>query len=207
MGYFVIGIAALALLLTLSASSAGDSVATLLVDLNKSQPDWFPDLSTCPAALIPRQQVQMTYLGDRCMVNAQQCLDLCESADANACYALALAVQSVDEGPLSEALFLRSCSLGAVSGCTNRAAAIIKDDPECSIRTFELACALQDPWGCTMLGSFLSLGFGMDRDTDRALEVLRGSCRLGEVDEACRYAKSIIARIRNAEEERGAPHE
>ena len=71
-------------------------------------------------------------------------------------------------------------------------------DAQCVVRTFELTCARQDPWGCQMLGLVLARGFGVMQDFDRALQVLLDACRLGEDDPACEAAHMIETEIREA---------
>ncbi len=185
----------LTLLLACASGYANDSLTALTHELKQTTPDWFPAVSVCPADVIPAREVDVNYLGERCVGMPERCLKRCQFEDANACYALALAIQTVDDGPLADALFLRACTLGVVSGCTNRAAGMLDDDLRCSIRTFEQTCELRDPWGCTMLGLYLSIGEGIEKDTERALRVMQGSCRYGEADEACQYARSLRERI------------
>jgi hypothetical protein len=104
----------------------------------------------------------------------------------------------------SEALFLRACSLGIASGCTNRAAGIMMDEEhrpgalECASRTFDAMCQRDDPWACTMLAFNLERGLGIARDLTRALEVLPGGCRLGVEDEACQHALEVKKEIEAA---------
>lgn len=102
---------------------------------------------------------------------------------------------------LGEALYLRACRLGVTSGCTNRAAGILvqeadrPDGETCAARTFELTCARRDPWGCTMLGNALMKGQGIAQDLARARQILAGSCRLGEADDACRAARELMGAL------------
>lgn len=103
----------------------------------------------------------------------------------------------------SEALFLRACKLGIVSGCTNRAAAMInlKADDEkavkCAVDTFEKTCEQDDPWGCTMFAYALVAGQGgRPKDLDKALQVLSKSCKYGIGDDACQAANKLAEEIK-----------
>jgi hypothetical protein len=166
--------------------------------------DPFPD-SACPANVFPPMEREVTYLSEHCQPELSQCLGPCEQGDANACYAAALKIQEMG-GPeaRSEALFLRSCSLGIPSGCTNRAAGIMKLEEhrpgalECATRTFEAMCQRADPWACTMFAFNLATGAGVARDLTRALEALPGGCRLGPDDSACKHALQLKKQIDEA---------
>jgi TPR repeat protein len=122
----------------------------------------------------------------------------CLRGDGNACYAAALRVQELGRTETdSEYLFLRACRLGIASGCTNRAAGIMKLEEnragalECATQTFDAMCKLADPWACSMLALNLWKGLGTKRDLTRALQVLSGSCRDGEDDPACQAAVKL----------------
>ena len=102
----------------------------------------------------------------------------------------------------SEALFLKACSLGSVSACTNRAAGIQKIEGDkgldCALRTYEKACELEDPWACTMLGFHLADGKGVEKDLQGALQVIQKSCLYGDQDPACRNALILKKQIETA---------
>src|SRR5262249_32146117 len=98
--------------------------------------------------------------------------------------------------PVSEALFLKACTLGVVSGCTNRAANMHRPIGDaCAVRTFQSACDRNDPWACTMIGFHLIRGIGIAKDRERARQALAKSCRYGEDDPACEYAKRLLKEI------------
>jgi hypothetical protein len=103
-------------------------------------------------------------------------------------------LQKIRDNPVSEALFLRACTLGIVSGCTNRAAGMDRPDA-CAIRTFQVGCDRDDPWACTMIGFHLIRGIGIAQDRERARQALAKSCRFGEDDPACEYAKRLLNEI------------
>ncbi|MBO0755581.1 MAG: sel1 repeat family protein, partial [Bradyrhizobiaceae bacterium] len=107
-----------------------------------------------------------------------------------------LVLQKVRNNPVSEALFLKACGLGIVSGCTNRAAGMEDSGhSSCITQTFQRACDYNDPWACTMFGFHLSRGIGVAQDRERARQVLSKSCRFGETDQACSYARRLLKEI------------
>jgi TPR repeat protein len=168
----------------------------------KRQPAWLFPAGECPSDVASPQEMPVKYTGERCAPDARACLDECHRGDGNACYALALFVQQLHSDEVGEeALFLRACRLGIVSGCTNRAAYIVRVEPasdarlRCAARTFEMTCDREDPWGCTMLGELLSQGKGLPRNLDRALRVLRKGCTFGDSDPACQQAKLLEQQI------------
>lgn len=139
------------------------------------------------------------YLSEGCADNPKSCLEKCKKDDGNACYSLALLIQKnrdiQDEN--SEALFLRSCKLGIVSGCTNRAAGIYElasknsEKTKCAVDTFEKTCSLEDAWGCTMFGSVLASGDGRKKNTTEALTYFSKACAKNEKAEACQRARQF----------------
>ena len=169
----------------------------------QTRPFWLFGWERCPADVMPATEAPFRSLEKLCEGDLSACLDRCQGRDASACYWAALRVQGLrrDEAA-SEALFLRACSLGVVSGCTNRAAGMTKDGTEgeavtrCAVRTFERTCHANDPWGCTMFGFHLIKGLGIDRDPDRAARVLRLACaRFGEEDPACARAQELLEQL------------
>jgi hypothetical protein len=165
----------------------------------RDHPTWLFPAEECPADVMPRSEVTLRYPKGRCKPHLQSCLDDCASHDANACYALALAAQELKtDNAIAEALFLRACRLGMVSGCTNRAAGMVVLEPDnprstpCAVRTYEMTCASDDAWGCTMYGYHLMAGKGVPQDLDQAARVLPKGCRHGPEDAACRKATSFI---------------
>jgi TPR repeat protein len=65
----------------------------------------------------------------------------------------------------------------------------------CAIQTYQRACDYNDPWACTMLGFHLLRGIGIPKDHERARQVLSKSCRFGESDKACAYARGLMGEI------------
>jgi TPR repeat protein len=121
----------------------------------------------------------------------------CERGRATSCYSAAIEMQGVDpkQLPAVQALFLRACSLGNSSACTN-AAAGRKTLDACSVRTFDQTCAQTgDPWGCAMLGMALARGEGIARDLERARTVLRKACAQATDDPACAAATQLLGQI------------
>lgn len=193
--------------LALSPASAqapsGDENTALAEFIKKhtdAPPPWLDDLKLCPADHMPAAPGDSARSETDCSSKPDQCLTDCDAEDQSACISLALAVQTAGAEALSEALFFRACKLGAPSGCTNRAAAMLEVDFDCGVRTFGKTCSQEDPWGCTMLGSFLALGKGMPANPELARRVLAGSCKYGESDPACQAAMSILDAIAEPQE-------
>lgn len=169
----------------------------------QAEPDWLFPVDTCPLEVMPDFEKDSNYVAENCENEPSKCLEKCKDENGNACYALALFLQDKygHEQTESEPLFLRSCKLGIVSGCTNRAAAMFNlqgDEPEavkCSVDTFEKTCEKDDAWGCTMYGMVLMDGISRPQNLDEALKVLAKSCKYGIEDEACQRAKSLEKEI------------
>jgi hypothetical protein len=172
------------------------------LQLLRRRPAWLFPAAECPADVAASREETTTYLSEACVPDLSTCLDRCRTGESNACYASALRVQELARDTVgSEALFLRACRLGTMSGCTNRAAGIVTHEPEyrggdeCATRTFRTMCDRQDPWACAMFGFHLKLGRGVEQDLDRALVVLRKTCSLDKDDPACHAALELIADI------------
>ncbi|MCC8963976.1 sel1 repeat family protein [Bradyrhizobium sp. Pear76] len=181
--------------LVTSPAGATDG-AKIVEQLEASWPDWLPNLDQCPADLMPSRAGPSDFSVERCTASTDQCLDRCRVGDGNDCYAAALVLQRAGGSRVSEALFLKACALGIVSGCTNRAAGMDSGQgTSCAVRTFQLGCDRKDPWACTMSAFHLIRGIGVDRDIDRARNALAQSCHLGEDDEACIYGKALLKEI------------
>ena len=165
----------------------------------RPRPAWLFPFTQCPADVFPGANTPVNYGGYACASHLDACLEQCRSNDASACYLAALRAQEV-KAPMdySEALFLKACSLGVASGCTNRAAGMIVNESNtsnlwaCANRTFEAMCNQDDPWACTMWGHSLLLGRSVQRDVARAREVLPKGCLLGEDDPACEAARKLL---------------
>ena len=162
-------------------------------------PDWLPRAEQCPAEAMPANAGAPAFSIEGCTAAVEQCFDRCRAGNAGDCYSAALVLQrTIKTGPLSDALFLRACKLGAASGCTNVAASMEDSgDFACPNRTYELACGQDDPWACTMMGFHLIRGIGVPKDNYRALRFLAKSCRFGDTDEACVQAKAFLKEIKD----------
>ena len=155
----------------------------------------------CPVELIQKQDIEFFNETSVCEKNENRCLKLCLNGSSDHCFGLANHFNKSDEtsGAFARPLYAKSCQLGLVSSCTNVAAGIKNDDgleeAQCYTKTFEKTCKLDDPWGCTMFAVSLIYGDGVDRDLDKALLVMRGSCRFGETDRACSTAMELASEI------------
>lgn len=171
----------------------------------EAKPNWlFSEIDFCKLDVFPKTVNEKGYLPNSCNKDATVCLNNCKNNDGRACYTLAVLIQmkKSPEQDYSEALFLRACKLGVISGCTNRAARIMNDKPDdektvkCAVDTFEKTCEKDDPWGCAMFGFALYLGKGRPQDLEKALKILPKACKFGEIDEACQMANQIIDEIK-----------
>jgi len=173
-----------------------------IADRIATKKEWVATAKACPAALMAKPGAQVPVGEDSCKVAVTACFSRCEKGDGPACYWLAYQLQTAGAAPAAyETLFQRSCKLGIVSGCTNHAAAL-SDDPawqSCAVKTFEQGCTYDDPWACTMLALHLSRGIGVAVDRQRALKVLEKSCKYGDDDSACQYAKQMRRQIEQAQ--------
>ena len=165
-----------------------------------ARPDWLLPSDDCPADVVPERD-DARVVADLCLPRLLNCLSGCEDGDDTLCQSAALAVQDLGDPDGAEALFLRACRLGNMSGCTNRAAGILtygsgeEEGLRCATRTFEKTCEAGDPWGCTMLGLHLVRGIGIDPDYERAQNVLRLACEVDETDPACAAARETASQI------------
>lgn len=181
-----------------------DKVYKILTD----KPKWLFEDFVCPLEIFPAVETKLNYSLANCAENPEDCLNECKNKDGNNCYALALLVQDkkgIDQD-YSEALFLRSCQLGIISGCTNRAARIfdsnVEKDVICAAKTFEKTCDKNDPWGCTMFGVALALGAGIEENIERALQVFPKACQYREDHESCKAAKDWMKKIEESKKNR-----
>jgi hypothetical protein len=178
------------------APVVASDAAKVLESLEAETPNWLPNLDRCPADVMPARETELQYSKEPCASALEQCLVNCRAGDAGDCYASAQILIEVRRNAVAEALFLRACALGIVSGCTNRAAGMDSaGDGSCAIRTFDIACSRNDPWACTMIGFHLVRGIGIAKDPVRAKEALAKSCRYGEADQACGYARRLMSEI------------
>lgn len=174
-----------------------------VIEIIKTQPEWLKTEAICPTEILPRNNVEVSYLDEGCENNPKKCLEDCKNEDGNACYSLALLIQRRIDVEQEEAnpLFFRACKFGIISGCTNFAAAKFNLDADnletvkCSVNTFEKTCEKNDAWGCTMFGMVLIQGTIRQQDLDKALKVLSKSCKYGNEDEACKNAKLLEQQV------------
>jgi hypothetical protein len=190
---------------TMLASEASNRSATERIATGVlSREQWIADLKQCPRDAMRTEGV--VGVGEnRCARNDwSACLLRCREGSASDCYWLAQAVQPHLDEQVSEVLFARSCRLGVASGCTNRAAGMLKNAAEdeaarrCAHRTFEMTCAQGDPWGCTMQAFDLVYGIGVETDVDKARSLLDKSCVNGIEDEACASAVRLQEKLDEA---------
>ena len=164
-----------------------------------SRTPWLADANRCPSALIPQRETLDYQLRNDCKSGQlSACLSKCTAAQPGACYWLGQELQKAGaDQQAAEVLFQRSCKLGVMSGCTNRAASMSsekRDDQTmqaCAAATYSKVCAFDDPWACTMYAFLLSRGIGLRQDKDLALKVLSKSCKYGANDEACIYGTRL----------------
>ncbi|MRV71847.1 sel1 repeat family protein [Duganella sp. FT92W] len=184
------------LLLSLNASPAAEmtDVVRKLSAAVRSRADWISEAKTCPADVLPQKESRSYLAVNNCTAQPQlaSCLAKCTAGDGGSCYWLAYAMQQAHSETISsEALFQRSCKLGIMSGCTNRAAGMLSDDPDnrtvqqCAAQTFAKVCDFDDPWACSMYALHLSRGLGVPQNPGLALKVLEKSCKYGAEDPAC----------------------
>ena len=182
-----------------------------VVESLQNKPEWLFSAVSCPVDLLPKHAEKPKFLSDGCADSPNGCIKKCQTGDASACYSLALLIQEHTEigNEVSEALFLRSCSLGIVSGCTNRAAIIFeskKDDPiaeKCAVDTFEKACSLDDAWACTMYGFALLEGISREKNLKESDLILSKACALSSSPQhpACAKANELRKLIKSNPEQ------
>jgi TPR repeat protein len=179
----------------------------------REQPTWLFPAAECPADVMPAYQEDSHYFAGKCKGDLATCADRCQANDGGDCYALALALEGMETETQSdevvfEALYLRACRLGVVSGCTNRAAGMTVREPEsadaCAARTFAQTCERDDAWGCTMYGYHLMTGRGVEKDLDRAARMFRRACGYDETFAACTKAKRLLQEIEDERAEQPA---
>lgn len=169
----------------------------------QTKPVWLFPIDVCPVDVMPQTETFPNYPEENCDQNPLECYERCKNENGNACYGLAITLQKKLGIELieAEALHLRACKLGVVSGCTNRAAAKLNleadnsESVKCSVDTFEKTCEKDDPWGCYMYGYVLAYGKGIEENLDKSLSVLSKACKYGIRDEACKSAQELEKQI------------
>jgi hypothetical protein len=158
-----------------------------------SNKTWSAEAKHCPAKYIAQAPVHfnLSHLGCK-SGKLQNCLSKCQAGNGGSCYWLAVQIQqSQPDSEAVQSLFQRSCKLGVMSGCTNRAAemtyglAVSQSAERCATQTYSKACAFDDPWACSMYALQLTRGAGVAKDDEMALKVLEKSCKYGPEDPAC----------------------
>ncbi|MCF6442482.1 hypothetical protein L1077_23925 [Pseudoalteromonas luteoviolacea] len=188
------------LFLVFSTNVSAESVLIDVLNKIESKESYTKLMEKCPTDYFPKSNLPYKNYIDDCSINPSSCLERCDKGDGNYCSSLANVIQNkLQSSYHSEALFSKSCQLGIVSGCTNRASGLISHNGdsslECALKTFKLACSDKDEWGCTMYGAYLAQGKGVERNFIRALEVLKVSCESGIGHPACQHAKNISSQI------------
>lgn len=121
-------------------------------------------LDTCPTelmdkagnrnAIYPYQDFQSNY--KKCKENIMLCLGNCEDGLAQSCFNLAAFYDfEKQDNETAQTLYQKSCSLGSVNGCTNRAAFLFNQNSnqnsrDCYENSFVKTCQKGDAWGCKM---------------------------------------------------------
>lgn len=120
-----------------------------------------------------------------CGAHPGECYRACDAGSGEHCFRLALAFQENEDvvAPrYAQRMFSMACAQGKAAGCTNRAAHMRngadEEDPlealsqqkkdRCQFRSFKIACAKNDNWGCAMLGQAYSEGAGIRKNVKRA---------------------------------------
>ncbi|RKH33412.1 hypothetical protein D7Y13_06010 [Corallococcus praedator] len=164
----------------------------------------------CPAEVVPERQAKSGDFSTYCDKRLSWCAHQCFESDVTACYGLAIVLQEDKRtAEWAEPLFYRSCALGLMSGCTNRAAGLqVLPQPDdtvlaCTARTYEKTCSRGDPWGCSMHGLDLVQGKSLARDLKKARNVLGRSCKFGPEDPACQAARKLLSQLDAYEKQQG----
>ena len=172
-----------------------------------------------PSLLAPTRKV---WTERSCQRDFKDCVTACvDRGGGTACRHVARAIEmhGLPDGNLdrrrANAL---ACALGNPAGCTNRGAEIRnswiegetlsrREDQRvardlCLFRTFDVACAADDAWGCAMSGQTYRLGEGVAVDPDMAAAKYRRACALHQGPEEerseyapCRFARSGLASL------------
>ncbi len=172
---------------------------------------WLSKGDVCPTDVLPQFFLQSSYINEACKGGRlRDCLAECEQGSAASCFSAAIEIQeSAKSEPMALALFMRACSLGNASGCTNAAATreaaqmaagsnLAEDN--CSRKTYEAICdRAADPWACTMFG--VAMLRSKNPDLARVQEVLGRSCKHGS-NPACSSAQAILKSLNKPAVER-----
>jgi hypothetical protein len=174
----------------------------------KQHGDWMADSRTCPADAMDRSEVTWQARDIGCDgPDFSPCHQQCADGSVSACMQLARALEQRDFPPaVSNVLYQRGCRLGDASGCTNRAAYDYVVHPQdadvlaCSSRTFTRSCALDDPWGCTMVARVYVESKGRVGRRAEALAAAQKTCRMSPQHKACAAAQSLFLEMQGIED-------
>ena len=201
----IVTLTACAQIASLRPNSPDDTKAqvTKLIVAQRAKAEWM-SMPSCPVDRMPEKGRRPDSSLNDCAINPERCLQKCDAKDGDACYFLANLIQEHDkiENDVAEVLYQRSCELGVVSGCTNRAANILERNEEkgnvCAAHTFEKACLNDDPWGCTMYGFVVAEGIGRQKNLSEAELLLKKACEIS-IDKsggACVRANEVLNMIK-----------
>lgn len=190
---------------TAHAQQTSAEASAVAAEVLRNAP-WVADALACPASSMPKSEILLGISKNKCKTGKRGvCLKKCAAGNASACYWLAYELQEDHANKQAvETLYQRSCTLGIMSGCTNRAAGLVSQRPNdsaadmCAAKTFSIACASEDPWACTMYANFLIKDKSVPGHEDMALAALAKSCKFGPDDPACSYAMDLKAKILKA---------
>lgn len=178
--------------LPLIGLAADSQVLASIAARAEARADWVAQAALCPVGLIKPGPVRDYLNSNSCEGDFGACYSKCAGGDGASCYWLAYGLQQdKTAGNGVDILFQRACRLGVMSGCTNRAAAMLHARPtdptvqRCAAQTFAQVCKFDEPWACTMYAMHLSRGLGVRKDARQALKALGSSCKYGTRDPAC----------------------
>lgn len=166
------------------------------------------DEDGCTGARCVEQAEAAMYYGDH--AGAREPLALvCEGGDGFACFRLAELHQHGRGGPVdlakATALYEAACAGKHAEGCERRADFAREDAEQGAPLELEYALKACDggrPLACMRAAQQLAAGRGIERDTNRAIEVYQAACRLGEA-EGCAHAGDLLSALKPTPETRG----
>lgn len=170
------------------------SIAEAGAVLASEQPAWLYPADACPADVMPPKEEVYDPNFAACERSYSLCLRDCKGGDGNACQAAAHLLEEFEAEGATQALFLRACSLGISSGCTNRAASMMETSgaSSCLGQTFRATCDRADPWGCTMYGLVTLQPSGIAEDDATIRAYLTRACELAPNEDSCFFAQQLL---------------
>ena len=155
------------------------------------------DDGPCTGARCVEQAEAAMYYGDP--TSAREPLEaVCKGKDGFACFRLAELHQHGRGGPMdlgqAVELYARSCELAYGEGCERRAelAAAGEGGPEVELEFAVKACERDRPLACLRGATQLNTGRGIERDTNKAIELYQKACGLAELD-GCTAAGDLLS--------------